>query len=108
MKLYNILIQIILMRILKLNFNSTINQFRNIIDSKLRDVYLDGPENMVETANFVMSKLPAASFSRPFLVRIASTVIVDLFRKPMYYLLMCINIRFFYFILPGVQVMLLL
>jgi len=43
------------MRILKLNFNSTINQFRNIIDSKLRDVYLDGPENMVETANFVMS-----------------------------------------------------
>ena len=43
------------MRILKLNFNSTINQFRNIIDSKLRDVYLDGPDNMVETANFVMS-----------------------------------------------------
>ena len=43
------------MRILKLNFNSTINQFRNIIDSKLREVYLDGPDNMVETANFVMS-----------------------------------------------------
>jgi len=43
------------MRILKLNFNSAINQFRNIIDSKLRDVYLDGPDNMVETANFVMS-----------------------------------------------------
>ena len=43
------------MRILKLNFNSRVNQFRNIIDSKLRDVYLDGPENMVETANFVMS-----------------------------------------------------
>ena len=43
------------MRILKLNFNTKINQFRNIVDSKLRDVYLYGPENMVETANFVMS-----------------------------------------------------
>ena len=40
---------------LKLNFNHTIEKFRNIVDLKLRDVYINGPENMVETANFVMS-----------------------------------------------------
>ena len=40
---------------LKLSFDHTINKFRDIIDLKLRDIYLEGPENMVETANFVMS-----------------------------------------------------
>ena len=38
-----------------MSFNSTINKFRNIIDLKLKDIYMNGPENMVETANFVMS-----------------------------------------------------
>ena len=38
-----------------MSFNTTINKFRNIIDLKLKDIYMNGPENMVETANFVMS-----------------------------------------------------
>ena len=40
---------------LKLSFNNTIKKIRNIIDLKLSNIYLEGPENMTETANFVMS-----------------------------------------------------
>ena len=43
------------MRMLILSFNKTIKNFRDIIDSNLKEVYLQGPENMVQTANFVMS-----------------------------------------------------
>ena len=38
-----------------MNFNTLIDQYRNIIESKLKAIYLNGPENMVETSNFVMS-----------------------------------------------------
>ena len=40
---------------LKLNFKDTIYKYREIVESHLKDVYLSGPENMVETSNFVMS-----------------------------------------------------
>ena len=40
---------------LKLSFNNTIKKIRDIIDLKLSNIYLEGPENMTETANFVMS-----------------------------------------------------
>ena len=40
---------------LKLNFIDTIYKYREIVESHLKDVYLSGPENMVETSNFVMS-----------------------------------------------------
>tara|TARA_B100002051_G_C16672393_1_gene605229 strand:- start:86 stop:1039 length:954 start_codon:yes stop_codon:yes gene_type:complete len=38
-----------------LNFKDTIYKYREIVESHLKDVYLSGPENMVETSNFVMS-----------------------------------------------------
>ena len=38
-----------------MSFNTLIDQYRNIIESKLKAIYLNGPENMVETSNFVMS-----------------------------------------------------
>ena len=40
---------------LKLSFNNTIKKIRDIVDLKLSNIYLEGPENMTETANFVMS-----------------------------------------------------
>ena len=38
-----------------MNFNTLIKQYKNIIEIKLKDLYLNGPENMIETSNFVMS-----------------------------------------------------
>ena len=38
-----------------MNFKDTIYKYREIVESHLKDVYLSGPENMVETSNFVMS-----------------------------------------------------
>tara|TARA_A100001011_G_scaffold400322_1_gene514104 strand:- start:6262 stop:7221 length:960 start_codon:yes stop_codon:yes gene_type:complete len=38
-----------------LSFNKIINQFRKTIDTNLKKIYFQGPSNMVETANFVMS-----------------------------------------------------
>ena len=40
---------------LNLSFNKTIKYYRDIIESELKKVYLNGPDNMVQTANFVMS-----------------------------------------------------
>ena len=38
-----------------MNFNKTIKNYRDIIESRLEKIYLNGPKNMVQTANFVMS-----------------------------------------------------
>ncbi|MAX10750.1 MAG: hypothetical protein CMG13_07920 [Candidatus Marinimicrobia bacterium] len=38
-----------------MSFNKTIKYYRDIIESELKKVYLNGPDNMVQTANFVMS-----------------------------------------------------
>ena len=38
-----------------MSFNNTLKKFRKIIDTKLEKVYIEGPGNMVEPANFVMS-----------------------------------------------------
>ncbi len=38
-----------------MNFNQVIEDYRAIIESELKQIYLNGPENMVQTANFVMS-----------------------------------------------------
>ena len=43
------------MRILKLNFKKKIKSYKEIVESKLNKLYLDGPENMVKTSNFVIS-----------------------------------------------------
>ena len=40
-----------------MNFKDTIYKYREIVESHLKDVYLSGPENMVETSNFVMSSI---------------------------------------------------
>ena len=41
---------------LKLTFKKTIHEYRKIVESNLEDIYLKGPDNMVETSNFVMSE----------------------------------------------------
>ena len=38
-----------------MNFNKTIKYYRDTVESKLKNFYLSGPDNMVQTANFVMS-----------------------------------------------------
>ena len=38
-----------------MSFNQIAKDYRSIIESELKKVYLNGPENMVQTANFVMS-----------------------------------------------------
>ena len=38
-----------------MNFKDTIHKYREIVESRLKDIYLTGPDNMVETSNFVMS-----------------------------------------------------
>ena len=38
-----------------MNFKDTIYEYREIVELYLENVYLNGPENMVETSNFVMS-----------------------------------------------------
>ena len=38
-----------------MHFNQVVEEYRVIIESKLKNIYLNGPNNMVETANFVMS-----------------------------------------------------
>ena len=38
-----------------MNFNRLIDQYKDIIESKLKKLYLNGPDNMVKTSNFVMS-----------------------------------------------------
>ena len=38
-----------------MTFNKTIKYYRDTIESELKKVYLSGPNNMVQTANFVMS-----------------------------------------------------
>ena len=38
-----------------MNFNQTAKEYKTIIESELEKVYLNGPGNMVQTTNFVMS-----------------------------------------------------
>ncbi len=38
-----------------MNFKETVYEYREIVESHLENIYLNGPTNMVETSNFVMS-----------------------------------------------------
>ncbi len=38
-----------------MNFKEKVTEYRQIVESYLKEIYLNGPENMVETSNFVMS-----------------------------------------------------
>ena len=38
-----------------MNFKNLIQRYKNIFESNLDEFYIDGPKNMVETSNFVMS-----------------------------------------------------